>query len=89
MLSREERDELNSLNLNNTNLNGKDLLKALWIFLGFIAVFAPKIYLSSQIYYLSRDISKSQHHLELLEEENRTLKQDLEDFKFQQIFRME
>lgn len=89
MLSQEERDELNSLNLNNTNLNGKDLLKALWIFLGFIAVFAPKIYLSSQIYYLSRDIAKSQHHLELLEEENRTLKQDLEDFKFQQIFRME
>lgn len=89
MLSQEERDELNSLNLNNTNLNGKDLLKALWIFLGFIAVFAPKIYLSSQIYYLSRDIAKSQHHLELLEEENRTLKQDLEDFKFQQILRME
>lgn len=89
MLSQEERDELNSLNLNNTNLNGKDLLKALWIFLGFIAVFAPKIYLSGQIYYLSRDIAKSQHHLELLEEENRTLKQDLEDFKFQQIFRME
>lgn len=89
MLSQEERDELNSLNLNNTNLNGRDLIKALLIFLGFIAVLAPKIYLSSQIYYLSRDIAKSQHHLELLEEENRTLKQDLEDFKFQQIFRME
>ncbi|RDU69004.1 hypothetical protein [Helicobacter brantae] len=89
MLSQEERDELNSLNLNNTNLNGRDLIWATFIFLGFIIIFAPKIYLSSKIYYLSRDISKSQHHLELLEEENRTLKRDLEDFKFQQIFRME
>lgn len=89
MLSQEEKDELNSLNLSNTNLNGRDLIWATFIFLGFIVVFAPKIYIASQIYYLSRDIAKSQHHLELLQEENRTLKQDLEDFKFQQILRME
>ena len=89
MLSQEEKDELNSLNLNNTNLNGRDLIRAILFFVGSVIVFAPKIYLSSQIYYLSRDIAKSQHHLELLEEENRTLKRDLEDFKFQQVFRME
>lgn len=89
MLSQEEKDALNSLNLSNTDLNGKDLIKATLIFLLFIFIFAPKIHLSAQIYYLSRDIAKSQHHLELLQEENRTLKQDLEDFKFQQILRME
>lgn len=89
MLTQEEKDELESINLSNPNLDGKDLIKATGVFLFFVLFFAPKIYLSAQIYYLSRDIAKSQHHLELLQEENRTLKQDLEDFKFQQIIRME
>lgn len=89
MLSQEEKDELNSLNLSNNALDGRDLIKAVLIFLLFVIVFAPKIYVSAQIYYLSRDIAKAEHHLELLQEENRTLKQDLEDFKFQQILRME
>lgn len=89
MLSQEEKEALNAIDLSNPSLDGKDLIKATGIFLLFILIFAPKIYLSSQIYYLSRDIAKFQHHLELLQEENRTLKQDLEDFKFQQILRME
>lgn len=88
-LTQNEKDHLGNLSLASTKLDGKDLIKALFIFLCFFIVFAPKIYLSGQIYYLSCDIAKINNHLELLEEENKHLKQELEDFRFQQNLRME
>lgn len=88
-LTQDEKDNLNALNFNSTKLDGRDLIKALFIFLCLFIVFAPKIYVSGQIYYLSCDITKIGGHLELLEEENKHLKQELEDFRFQQNLRME
>lgn len=88
-LSQNEKDHLNALSLNSTKLDGKDLIRALFIFIFLFFVFAPKIYVSGQIYYLSCDITKINSHLELLEEENKHLKQELEDFRFQQNLRME
>lgn len=89
-LSQIEKDELSFTPPTKTEkLDGKDLIWALFLFLGVFCVFAPKIYLSGQIYYLSRDIAKIDSHLELLQEENKNLKQELEDFRFQQLLRME
>lgn len=84
-----EKDKLNALDFPSTKLDGRDLIKALVIFLCLFVVFAPKIYVSGQIYYLSYDMTKINNYLELLEEENRHLKQELEDFRFQQHLRME
>lgn len=88
-LTETEKDELNCIHLNSTKLNGKDLIKALFIFLCLFMVFAPKIYISGQVYYLSFDVTKINNHLELLEEENKHLKQELENFRFRQNLRME
>lgn len=88
-LSKFERDELALVTLNRQALNGRDLLYALLIFFAFGLVFVPKIYLSSQIYYLSRDILRLENNLELLDEENKNLKKELENFKFEQILRIE
>ncbi|WP_051420596.1 hypothetical protein [Helicobacter pametensis] len=88
-LSQDERDALASFDHDDQKLAGKELVMALIIFLAVFAVCVPKIYVSGQIYYISRDLAKISSHLELLQEENKNLKQELEDFKFQQILRME
>lgn len=88
-LSQEEKDALLLCNVSHDKINGKDLIWALVIFLVIFLITAPKIYFSGQIYYLSRDIAKIDSHLELLQEENKKLKQELEDFRFQQILRMD
>ncbi|MCE3047594.1 hypothetical protein [Helicobacter kayseriensis] len=88
-LSQNEKDALTSISSDSGKINGKDLVWALIIFLLIFCVFAPKIYVSGQIYYISRDIAKIDSHLELLQEENKNLRQELEDFKFQQILRMD
>ena len=47
-----------------------------------LLLFIPKIYLRSNIYYLSKDINKLYAHYISLKEENKLLKQQLEDAKF-------
>lgn len=89
MLSEKEREELLTPLPEGKVIDGKDLVRALIIFLVFFALFVPKIYLSSEIYYLSRDVTKIKNRLDLLKEENRMLKKNLEDFKFQQLLRMD
>ena len=42
----------------------------------------PKIYLTNNIYYVSKDINKLYSHYMSLKEENRFLIQQLEDAKF-------
>lgn len=88
-LSQDEKDELICIQSAPEKINGKDLIRALLIFLIFFCLFAPKIYVSGQIYYLSRDITKIDNQLELLKEENKNLRQEREDLKFQQLLRME
>ncbi|RDU69463.1 hypothetical protein CQA62_02100 [Helicobacter cholecystus] len=89
MLSENEKDELLAPLPEEKIIDGRDLLRALLIFLCFFILFAPKIYFSSEIYYLSRDVTKIKNRLDLLKEENRMLKKNLEDFKFQQVLRMD
>ena len=51
------------------------------IFVAFLLIL-PKIYIKNQIYYMSRDISKLYGEYSILKEENRVLKQNLENIRF-------
>ena len=65
-------------NLNSTN--------SIFIAFGFLilalTLFFPKIYLTNNIYYVSKDINKLYGHYISLKEENKFLNQQLEDMKF-------
>ena len=65
------------------NLTAKNSLIIVFVLL-FIALFLyfPKIYLRSNIYYISKDINKLYAHYISLQEENTFLAQKLEDMKF-------
>ena len=51
------------------------------MFVAFLLIL-PKIYIKNQIYYMSRDISKLYGEYSILKEENRVLKQNLENIRF-------
>ena len=51
------------------------------IFVAFLLIL-PKIYIKNQIYYMSRDIHKLYSEYSILSEENRVLKQNLENMRF-------
>lgn len=48
----------------------------------FLMLAFPKIYISQQIYYKSRDIAKLQNEYETLKEENRLISSSVEKIKF-------
>lgn len=51
--------------------------------LTFIAVFTfPKVYITQQIYYESRDIAKLKHEYDTLKEENRIISALVESIRF-------
>ncbi len=51
------------------------------MFVAFLLIL-PKIYIKNQIYYMSRDIHKLYSEYSILSEENRVLKQNLENMRF-------
>ena len=51
------------------------------IFVAFLLIL-PKIYIKNQIFYMSRDIHKLYSEYSILSEENRVLKQNLENMRF-------
>ena len=65
------------------NLTAKSsLIIVLTILFFAILLYFPKIYLRSNIYYISKDINKLYAHYISLQEENTFLAQQLEDMKF-------
>jgi len=58
------------------------LLIALGSLLLALILFFPKIFLTNNIYYVSKDINKLYAHYISLKEENKFLAQQLEDMKF-------
>jgi cell division protein FtsL len=56
------------------------LIGLIFFFLLFLSI--PKIYLSNNIYYVSKDINQLYSHYMSLKEENKFLIQQLEDAKF-------
>ncbi len=57
------------------------MLVYMTIFVAFLIIL-PKIYIKNQIYYMSRDINKLYSEYSILSEENRVLKQNLENMRF-------
>lgn len=65
------------------NLDLKTLLNVYLIVLFVLALALPKIYISNQIYYISKDINKKYHEYLSLKEEQEYLKNQLEAMRFQ------
>ena len=64
-------------------LTPKSSLVIVFVLLAFaLFLFFPKIYLRSNIYYISKEINKLYAHYISLQEENTFLAQQLEDMKF-------
>lgn len=65
------------------NLTAKNSVLIVFTLLLFaLILFFPKIYLRSNIYYISKDINRLYAHYISLQEENTFLVQQLEDMKF-------
>ena len=65
------------------NLGKNQLLFALLCIVFAVVVFVPKIYITSNIYYLSRDIAALRTQESVLSEENKELNKKLENMRFQ------
>ena len=59
-----------------------DIFMVFFIFFLILSLLFPKIYIANQIYYKSITVNKLLDHYEILKEENRLLKQKLEQQKF-------
>ena len=66
------------IKLNSTN----SIFIALGTLLLALILYFPKIYLTNNIYYVSKDINRLYAHYISLKEENKFLSQQLEDMKF-------
>ena len=65
-----------------TNLNFKFLILVYMTMSVAFLIVLPKIYIKNQVYYTSRDINKLYSQYEILNEENKILKQKLESIRF-------
>lgn len=79
-----EKDELFFEN-SKSGLNIGILFVAYVIIAFSLIILVPKIYLTNNIYYASRDIAKLQTQKDLLTEENDRLKRELEKIKFKYL----
>ena len=78
----EKRELLNNLDDDNEGIGLREIFFGYAILFFCIIFFVPKIYLSSNIYYLSKDINDLQSRKEALKAENAELQQRLESVKF-------
>ncbi len=81
---KEEKKELLSAleEVGSSGLELKDLVVTLLVVAIIFALIVPKIYLSNEIYYKSRNVNKLLDDYEILREEHRLLKQKLEYVQF-------
>lgn len=81
-----EYDEKNGLSIGEEStqrgLSISALIYAFVFLLVGLFICVPKIYLSSTIYYLSRDINKLQTQSDLLKEENKRLSNEREILRY-------
>jgi len=64
------------------NLDFRFLLLVYMVMFVSFLIILPRIYIKNQIYYMSRDINKLYGEYSILKEENRVLKQNLENIRF-------
>lgn len=78
---KEQYELLNSLK-KPRNISVKEFFVAVISVILILLVSLPKIYISNQIYYTSRDIAKLKSEESILVEENRELKSKLEQIRY-------
>ena len=71
--------------MQNSNLKLSLLLYVLLAIFLLLIFYIPKIYLRNEIYYISRDIFKKQKELDILKEENKDLKLNIQKKKFENL----
>lgn len=81
----QERDALFALEQAEEGLNVRYLIYAYLGLFVFLFVCMPKVWLSSAIYYTSRDINKLQTQRDLLKEENKRLQNEREKLRYQYL----
>lgn len=64
-------------------LGAKEMRISFAILFAILLLFVPKIYLASTIYYLSKEITSLQAQHDMLLEENKHLKHDVEDLRYE------
>lgn len=77
-ISNIEKEELLDFTSNEVGLSKFNLIMAFCILFLILSIFAPKIYLSNNIYYISREISRLHAVKELLAEEKLRLQGEIE-----------
>lgn len=77
-ISHAEKDELMDFKAQKEGLGFFDLFIAIFILILILGIFTPKIYLSNNIYYISRDITRLYSEKELLNEERIRLEKEIE-----------
>lgn len=82
-----ERDEIFAIELEQKD-EGLNVRYLIYAYIGlslFLLVCMPKVWLSSAIYYTSRDINKLQTQRDLLQEENKRLQNEREKLRYQYL----
>ena len=75
-------DELDTIFITKRKLNFNYFLY-IFLILSFITMFSfPKVYITQQIYFQSRDISKLKREYETLKEENKIMTASVEAIRF-------
>ncbi|MBT5935464.1 hypothetical protein [Sulfurimonas sp.] len=75
-------DELDTIFITKRKLNFNYFLY-IFLILSFITMFSfPKVYITQQIYFQSRDISKLKREYETLKEENKIITASVEAIRF-------
>lgn len=77
-ISNDEKEELLSFNVRESGLSKFSLFVAFCIMFLVLSVLLPKIYLSNNVYYVSRDISRLNAEKDMLSEEKIRLKREIE-----------
>ena len=85
--STKERDDLLSEldSFNPIGIQDRTLFNLLLIIAIVFALLFPKIYLRNSIYYKSREIALQERRNELLKEQNKKLKLQLQQLKFKNV----
>ena len=64
------------------NITFRELLKIYLIILIALLIILPKIYISNQIYYISKDLNSLYHEFTALQEEKAALLRELEKLRY-------
>ena len=77
-ISNDEKEELVTFNTTADGVSKFNLLVAFFIISLIMSIFIPKIFISNNIYYTSREISRLHAEKELLYEERMRLQKEIE-----------